>query len=221
MRKIIVSLCILFAALTLKAQTISGIRVDGGNIPVLVYISGNQMCLPTTTCFVANLRPDYYRIEVYATRNTRPGERVWRGDKLFDERMYFNGNELKEIYVGRNNDRPDRPGTGDYRPGRDRYDRVMDDRLFSDFLTRVKKEPFSDNRMKLIETALVNSYFTCGQCLSLVKLYTFDDDKMKIMKMIYPRIVDREGFFTLIDSLTFSSNKDEMNDFVKSQGNRR
>lgn len=221
MRKIIVSLCILFAALALKAQTINGIRVDGGNIPILVYISGNQVCLPTTTCFVANLRPDVYRVEVYATRNTRSGERIWKGEKLFDERIRFNGNELKEIYVGRDIDRPDRPGAGDYRPGRDHYDRVMDDRLFSDFLTRVKKEPFSDNKMKLIETALVNSYFTCSQCLSLAKLYTFDDDRMKIMKMMYPRIVDREGFFVLIDSLTFSSNKDEMNDFVRGYGNRR
>ena len=36
------------------------------------------MCYPTTTCFVANLKPGNYTIEVYASRPTRPGERVWK-----------------------------------------------------------------------------------------------------------------------------------------------
>ena len=54
MRKIIISFCILLSALSLQAQSVSGIRIDGGNTPILVYFGGNQMCLPTTTCFVAN-----------------------------------------------------------------------------------------------------------------------------------------------------------------------
>ena len=64
MRKIIISFCILLSALSLQAQSVSGIRIDGGNTPILV-------------CFVANLDRGYYTVEVYATRFTRPGERVW------------------------------------------------------------------------------------------------------------------------------------------------
>ena len=74
MRKIIISFCILLSALSLQAQSVSGIRIDGGNTPILVYFGGNQMCLPTTTCFVANLDRGYYTVEVYATRFTRPGD---------------------------------------------------------------------------------------------------------------------------------------------------
>ena len=69
MRKIVISFCILLAALSLKAQAVSGIRIDGGDTPILVYLGGNQMCLPTTTCFVANLKSGYYTVEVYATRS--------------------------------------------------------------------------------------------------------------------------------------------------------
>ena len=36
MRKIIISFCILLAALSLKAQPVSGIRIDGGDTPILV-----------------------------------------------------------------------------------------------------------------------------------------------------------------------------------------
>lgn len=64
MRKIIISFCILLSALSLQAQSVSGIRIDGGNTPILVYFGGNQMCLPTTTCFVANLDRGYYTVEI-------------------------------------------------------------------------------------------------------------------------------------------------------------
>ena len=118
MRKIVISFCILLAALSLKAQTVSGIRIDGGDTPILVYFGGNQMCLPTTTCFVANLKSGYYTVEVYATRSARPGERVWKGRRLYNERIYFDGNSVKEIYVdGRGEIRPGSPG----RPGQEGY----------------------------------------------------------------------------------------------------
>jgi len=218
MRKIIISFCILLAALSLKAQSVSGIRIDGGDTPILVYFGGRQMCYPTTTCFVANLKPGNYTIEVYASRPTRPGERVWKGERLYNDRVYFNGNEVKDIIVEERGDirpgRPGRPGTGQG-GHRDRYDRVMNDQLFKKFFDSVKNEPFEKDRMGLITTALANSDFTSEQCLQLVKFYTFDNERLKIMKMMYPNIVDKEAFFTVIGTLTFSSNKTKMNDFIK------
>lgn len=220
MRKIIISFCILFAALSLQAQSVNGIRIDGGNTPILVYMGGNQISLPTTTCFVANLKSGYYTVEVYATRFTRPGERVWKGERLYNERVYFNGNGVMEIMVnGRDEMRPDnrpgRPEHGGHRPVYDRYDRVMNKQLFQAFFDNVKNEPFEKDRIALINAALASSDFTTDQCLQLVKFYAFDNERMKIMKMIYPRIVDKEAFFMVINSLTFSSNKKKMYDFVK------
>lgn len=179
------------------------------------------MCYPTTTCFVANLKPGNYTIEVYASRPTRPGERVWKGERLYNDRVYFNGNEVKDIIVEERGDirpgRPGRPGNGQggHRPDYNRYDRVMNDQLFKKFFDSVKNEPFEKDRMGLITTALANSDFTSEQCPQLVKFYTFDNERLKIMKMMYPNIVDKEAFFTVIGTLTFSSNKTKMNDFIK------
>ena len=217
MRKIIISFCILFAALSLQAQSVNGIRIDGGNTPILVYLGGNQICLPTTTCFIANLNP------VYATRFTRPGERVWKGEKLYKDLVYFDGRGVTEIWVdGRDNMRPERPGRpeqGEHRPGYG-YNRVMNDQLFQTFYKEMKNEPFKDDRMKLLNAALAGSDFTSAQCLQLTKLYTFDDDRMEIMKIMYPRIVDKEAFFTVINTLTFSSSKEKMKDFIIGYGKR-
>ena len=223
MRKIIISFCILFAALSLKAQSVNGIRIDGGNTPILVYLGGNQICLPTTTCFIANLNPGHYTVEVFASRFTRAGERVWKGEKLYKDFVYFDGRGVKEIWVdGRDNMRPERPGRpdqGEHRPGYG-YNRVMNDQLFQTFYKEMKNEPFKDDRMKLLNAALAGSDFTSAQCLQLTKLYTFDDDRMEIMKIMYPRIVDKEAFFTVINTLTFSSSKEKMKDFIIGYGKR-
>ena len=223
MRKIIISFCILFAALSLQAQTVNGIRIDGGNTPILVYLGGNQICLPTTTCFIANLNPGHYTVEVFATRFTRAGERVWKGEKLYKDLVYFDGRGVTEIWVdGRDNMRPERPGRpeqGEHRPGYG-YNRVMNDQLFQTFYKEMKNEPFKDDRMKLLNAALAGSDFTSAQCLQLTKLYTFDDDRMEIMKIMYPRIVDKEAFCTVINTLTFSSSKEKMKDFIIGYGKR-
>ena len=223
MRKIIISFCILFAALSLQAQSVNGIRIDGGNTPILVYLGGNQICLPTTTCFIANLNPGHYTVEVFATRFTRAGERVWKGEKLYKDLVYFDGRGGTEIWVdGRDNMRPERPGRpeqGEHRPGYG-YNRVMNDQLFQTFYKEMKNEPFKDDRMKLLNAALAGSDFTSAQCLQLTKLYTFDDDRMEIMKIMYPRIVDKEAFFTVINTLTFSSSKEKMKDFIIGYGKR-
>ena len=84
----------------------------------------------------------------------------------------------------------------------------------------MKNEPFKDDRMKLLNVALAGSDFTSAQCLQLTKLYTFDDDRMEIMKIMYPRIVDKEAFFTVINTLTFSSSKEKMKDFIIGYGKR-
>ena len=223
MSKIILSFCILFAALSLQAQSVNGIRIDGGNTPILVYLGGNQICLPTTTCFIANLNPGHYTVEVFATRFTRAGERVWKGEKLYKDLVYFDGRGVTEIWVdGRDNMRPERPGRpeqGEHRPGYG-YNRVMNDQLFQTFYKEMKNEPFKDDRMKLLNAALAGSDFTSAQCLQLTKLYTFDDDRMEIMKIMYPRIVDKEAFFTVINTLTFSSSKEKMKDFIIGYGKR-
>ena len=223
MRKIIISFCILFAALSLQAQSVNGIRIDGGNTPILVYLGGNQICLPTTTCFIANLNPGHYTVEVFATRFTRAGERVWKGEKLYKDLVYFDGRGVTEIWVdGRDNMRPERPGRpeqGEHRPGYG-YNRVMNDQLFQTFYKEMKNEPFKDDRMKLLNAALAGSDFTSAQCLQLTKLYTFDDDRMEIMRIMYPRIVDKEAFFTVINTLTFSSSKEKMKDFIIGYGKR-
>lgn len=221
MRTIIISFCFLLAALSVKAQSISGIRIDGGDTPILVYLDGRPINEPATSCFIANLRPGTYMIEVYATRYTRPGERLWKGESLYNKRFSFNGREVESISV--NNHSNARPGrrpnqSGGY-PDYDRNDRVLSDRLFNSFYTTISKEKFDSDRIKAIDAALVTTDFTSEQCLQLAKLFKFDNDMVTIMKKLYPNVVDKQAFFSVVGILKFSSSKEAMNKFIREYNN--
>lgn len=56
--------------------------------------------------------------------------------------------------------------------------------------------------MKLIRAGADNKYFTCQQCARMMSLYVFDDDKMEVLRIFAPRIVDKENYETVTKSLS-------------------
>lgn len=217
MRKILVCIFLLLAVLSVKAQRVSGISIDGGNNPILVFIGGTQMCLPTTSCFVANLKPGYYQIEVYASRIARQGERTWKGQRLYNQRVYFKGSGVQDINVDTNgNYRPGgRPNQGGGSFDYEEDDNVMSTRLFDSFFKTVQNESSAADRIKVINSVIGTSDFTCAQCLRLTGLFSYDNDKMIIMRKMYPYLVDKQAFFSLVGALKYSESKEAMNKFVK------
>lgn len=226
MRTLIIILSFLLATITLHAAPIDGIRIESNDRPILVYVDGQQMCLPTTSCFIANLRNGSYRIEVYESRFTGPSERLWKGERLYSQQVSYSGRGVKDIFV-ESRERPgyDRPGVRpnrpdddyDYRPS----DRVMSRSSFEQFFNLYKNEPFESGRKKLLEAAMVNNDFTTAQCKKLVDFHTFASEKKKMIKLMYPRIVDKENLFLVIETLTFSSDKNEIYEFIKNDSRRR
>lgn len=83
--------------------------------------------------------------------------------------------------------RPNRPGG--HRPD---Y-RAMNPQDFENLYNKVKKKPFKDDQMELLSVGVVNNYFTCNQAARLMSIFTWDDEKMKVLNMISNRIVDREN----------------------------
>ena len=75
MRKVIITLCFLFAAFMAQAGRISGINIQSAGEAILVFMDGEQICTPTETCFIANYS-GRHRIEVYAARYIPRTDRV-------------------------------------------------------------------------------------------------------------------------------------------------
>ena len=69
MRKVIITLCFLFAAFMAQAGRISGINIQSAGEAILVFMDGEQICTPTETCFIANYS-GRHRIALYPAHRT-------------------------------------------------------------------------------------------------------------------------------------------------------
>jgi len=160
----------------------------------VVLVDGQQVCLPTFSCFVANLHGSC-RVEVYEEPSR--GNNPRRGKLLYEERIHCSINEVKEIFI------PEGSGP------------VMSPSAFEQFMGLMEKQSFDSDRKEVLDHALLTSWFTTDQCIRLMDFYRFDSEKKLLMKKIYPKIADKPNFYYAIDKLTFSSDKNEINAFIK------
>ena len=80
---------------------------------------------------------------------------------------------------------------------------------------RAMSKTFDSDRTDFIEKATRSTGFTSEQCCRLIKLYSFDDDRTKVLKILYPSVVDKDNFSAAIDGLDFLSNQDTVKNFVR------
>lgn len=208
MKKTILACSLLCMVLSVYARSIDGIRIESSGTPVMVFINGFQVNTPTVSCFIVNPGSGIFKVEVYEpTRRGFHGQ-AGRGNLLYSEEVYYKGRGVKEIFVSDSGSKPN--GSGSIN-----RNRVMDEVHFSEFLRLLKEKHFDSERNKQMENALLNSNFTSLQCKLIVNEYSFGNGKLEIMKKMYPRIVDKESFFLVMESLTFQSEKDQMNQFIR------
>lgn len=212
MRKGLLTICFLLAVVVVQARGISGINIKSFVGQILVFLDGEQICVPTETCFIANYS-GRHQIEVYSVRFSGRGE---RGNLLYKDWVTAPGMRIKDIFIKSSE-------TPDFCPEQSECleQTVMDRTVFDRFLQTMKNASFDSNRTKQIEASVLTTSFTSEQCLKLFNTYSFDNERIKFLKIIYPRIVDKQNFFIVIDKLTFSSSKNEMNEFVKKYHSRR
>lgn len=72
--------------------------------------------------------------------------------------------------------------------------RPTSEQQFNKFYNKVKERPFKDDKMKLLRAGVENKYFTCRQCARMMSLYAFDDDRLEVLRLFAPRIVDKENY---------------------------
>lgn len=203
MRKLIV--VVLFLIMTLYAQSveINGIRIESDGVSMMVFIDGQQMCTPTLSCFIANLKSGFYLIEVYESVFNRYNSTPRRGELLYRERFFYDSYSLEEIRVGKNE--------SDHAF----HDNIMPPETFDKFLGSLKKKSFDSDKDQLIEIAMLSSDFTSEQCLRMLKIYSFNSGMVSVLKKLYPRVIDKQNFFSVIDCLTFQSDQNTLREFVK------
>lgn len=186
-----------------NAAGLKGIRVES-TYPVLVYLDGTQVCSPVNSCFIANLHSGSYRVEVYNARSNQ---------RIFSENIHYNGFRIEEINIdGRRPDYNIRPDHG--RDEHSKRSRVMNGKEFDKFYNSVVSATFDSEKMSVIDLGLAGNDFTTEQVSRLIKLYTFDKDKLPLLKKFYRNTVDKANYYSLMELLDFISSKNELKQFI-------
>ena len=90
-----------------------------------------------------------------------------------------------------------------------RHHSAMSEKDFQFLYKIIKKKSFDDDRMEILGVGVLDNYFTCHQCVRLMSLYKFDDDKLKILRIMVGHIVDLENHHDILKRLDFDSNKEK------------
>ena len=92
---------------------------------------------------------------------------------------------------------------------------------YNSILTSVKAQAFDDDRLKVAKQALSAQFLTVDQIVGIAKLFPFENSKIEFLKFAYFHCINREQYYRVNEALTYSSSKDEINEFLESQQNRR
>ena len=86
--------------------------------------------------------------------------------------------------------------------------KAMQDEDFRMMCKVVKDASFSDKMIGVIKVACISSYFTSKQCAQLLSMFSFENDKLKALKVLHPRMLDIDAK-PILKQFTFSDNKDK------------
>lgn len=99
--------------------------------------------------------------------------------------------------------------------GRMDYGYCLDDASFSKLYNKVKQASFNDNKFDLIEVASLGCYYSCTQVVRIMKIFPFDDEQLKALKMMAPHIVDFQNTGLIYKVFSFDSEKDKAEEIIR------
>ena len=95
------------------------------------------------------------------------------------------------------------------------YGYSLDDASFSKLYNKVKQASFNDNKFDLIDVASLGCYYSCAQVVRIMKIFPFDDEQLKALKMMAPHIVDLQNTGLIYKVFSFDSEKEKAEEIIR------
>lgn len=78
----------------------------------------------------------------------------------------------------------------------------------------INKESFGDAKLRVLEVAAPSQYFLVSQVTKILQRFSFGDDKLDAVRVLWPRVLDRENAYQLYQSFTFQGEKDQLRQII-------
>ncbi len=114
----------------------------------------------------------------------------------------------------------DEDNAATYGPRRLRYDPghdcqvAMSPRAFRQALYAIRNESFDQDKVKMARFIAKRNRLSTTQIRAIAQSFSFDGSKLEFVKYAYIRCVDPENYYALGRIFTFSSNRQELYDYM-------
>lgn len=75
-------------------------------------------------------------------------------------------------------------------------------------------ESFSDDKMMVLKQATKTKCVSTGQVISFMEEFSFEKDQLEVAKFLYDKTYDQDNYFKVINELSFSASKKELNEYI-------
>lgn len=78
----------------------------------------------------------------------------------------------------------------------------------------IQKESFGDGKLRVLEAAAPTQYFLVPQVMKILQKFSFGEDKLDAVRLLWPRVLDRENSYQLYQSFSFPAEKEELKNII-------
>jgi len=68
--------------------------------------------------------------------------------------------------------------------------------------------------MSVVRIAANSKHFTCDQLIQLVGAFSFADEKIDVVRIVYPKVVDKGNAHNILGAFTYSDDKKEVEQII-------
>ncbi len=97
--------------------------------------------------------------------------------------------------------------------------KVISEESFSALVNNIKAELSSFTKKDILKTAVDKNYFYTKHLVQLLDLFISEIDKEDVVKMVYPKIIDKENIHQIYSKFTSSISKENIKEWIEEYDN--
>ena len=92
------------------------------------------------------------------------------------------------------------------------------DEELNEAVNSIKKQSFSNTQLTMAKQIVRSKQcFTALQIKQIVDIFSFESSKLEMAKFCYSYCVDKDNYYKINDSFSFSSSVDDLDKYISSQ----